>query len=153
MAVTRVSRHLEAPPDRVYRAFVEAEDVVRWKMPEAMRCQVHGFEGWEGGTYRVSLTYDEADRQGKSSSHTDTYHGRFTRLVPPELVVEVDEFETDDPALSGEMTITVTLTESAQGGTDLVAVHEGLPAGLSPADNEVGWRQALDRLAALVEAD
>jgi uncharacterized protein YndB with AHSA1/START domain len=76
---------------------------------------------------------------------------RFVRLVPNETVVEVDEFETEDPGLRGEMTITITLADS-NGGTDLVAVHAGLPSAVSPADNETGWRMALAKLAALVEA-
>jgi hypothetical protein len=63
---------------------------------------------------------------------------------------EVVEFEASNPALRGEMTITVTLAD-ADGGTELLAVHEGLPPGLSPADNETGWRMALAKLAALVE--
>jgi len=83
-------------------------------------------------------------------AHTDTYHGRFVKLLQNEQVVEVDEFETDDPALRGEMTITITLADG-NGGTDLLAVHEGLPRGVSPADNEIGWRMALWKLAALVE--
>ena len=73
------------------------------------------------------------------------------KLVANEQVVEVVEFETADPALRGEMTITITLTD-ADGGTDVLAVHDGLPPGLSTADNEAGWREALARLAALVEA-
>lgn len=104
----------------------------------------------EGGSFRVSLTYDGATGVGKTTAHTDTYHGRFVELVRNERVVEVDEFETADPELRGEMRITITLAE-AEGGTDLVATHEGLPPGLSIDDNEAGWRSALDRLAALVE--
>ena len=73
------------------------------------------------------------------------------KLVPNERVVEVIEFETTDPALRGEITITTTLAD-ADGGTDVLAVHGGLPPGLSPADNEAGWREALAKLAALVEA-
>ena len=61
------------------------------------------------------------------------------------------EFETNDPALQGEMTITITLVD-ADGGTDLHAVHDGLPSGVSTADNDIGWRMALEKLAALVEA-
>jgi len=72
------------------------------------------------------------------------------KLVTNEQVVEVVEFETADPALQGEMTITITLTD-ASGGTVICAVHEGLPRGLSPADNETGWRSSLANLAALVE--
>jgi len=88
-------------------------------------------------------------RRQDSRPH-DTYRGRFVRLVPNELIVEADEFETDDPALRGEMMITISLAD-ASGGTKLVAVHDGLPDGVSSADNEVGWREALARLAALVE--
>jgi uncharacterized protein YndB with AHSA1/START domain len=124
--------------------------VARWKVPEGMTCRVHEFDAREGGTLRVSLTYDEPGPQGKTTAHTDTYRGRFVRLVPGELVVEVDVFETDDPALQGEMTSTITLAD-ADGGTELAAVHEGVPDGVAPADNELGWRMALDRLAELVE--
>ena len=72
-------------------------------------------------------------------------------LVPNEQVFEIIEFETADDSMRGEMTVTFTLTD-AGGGTDVLAVHDNLPPGLSPADNETGWRMALDKLAALVEA-
>jgi uncharacterized protein YndB with AHSA1/START domain len=147
---TRVARHIRAPRAAVYRALLDADAVARWKVPPGMTAQVHSFTGAEGGTFRISLTYDEPGPAGKTTAHTDTYRGRFARLVPDELVVEVDEFETDDPALRGEMTISITLAD-ADGGTDLVAVHDGLPDGVPPADNETGWRLSLDRLAALVE--
>ena len=152
MTSTRVSRHLNAPRDRVYRAFLDAEMVPRWKVPASMTCHVHTFDGREGGRFRISLAYDAPDRVGKTTAHTDTYHGYFATLVPNERVVEVDEFETADPALQGEMTITITLADS-DGGTDLVAVHDGLPAGVAAADNEAGWVESLDRLAALVETN
>jgi len=116
-----------------------------------MTSHVHSFEGREGGTFRISLTYDAPTGAGKTTAHTDAYHGRFVKLVPNERVVEAVEFETTDPALRGEMTITTTLAD-AEGGTDVLAVHEGLPRGLSTADNEAGWREALEKLAALVEA-
>jgi uncharacterized protein YndB with AHSA1/START domain len=73
-------------------------------------------------------------------------------LVPNERVVEVIEFETTDPALRGDMTSTIALTP-ADGGTDLLAVHEGLPPGLAASDNELGWREALAKLAAIVERE
>jgi uncharacterized protein YndB with AHSA1/START domain len=69
------------------------------------------------------------------------YHGRFVKLVPDEQVVEVVEFETVDQAMRGEMIITITLTDT-DGSTDVVGVHEGLPTGVPPADNEAGWRSA-----------
>ena len=150
VTTTRVSRHVRAPRAAVYRALLDPAAVARWKVPEGMTCRVHEFDAREGGTLRVSLTYDEPGPQGKTTAHTDTYRGRFVRLVPGELVVEVDVFETDDPALQGEMTSTITLAD-ADGGTELAAVHEGVPDGVAPADNELGWRMALARLAELVE--
>ncbi len=152
VTTTRVSRHLRAPRAAVYRALLDPAAVARWKVPEGMTCRVHEFDAREGGTLRVSLTYDEPGPQGKTSAHSDTYRGRFVRLVPDELVVEVDVFDTDDPALQGEMTSTITLAD-ADGGTELTAVHEGVPDGVAPADNELGWHMALDRLAVLVERD
>jgi uncharacterized protein YndB with AHSA1/START domain len=151
MSTTRIRRHIDAPRAAVYRALLDARAIARWKVPDGMTCRVHEFDAREGGSIRVSLTYDEPTGSGKTTSHTDTYHGRFVRLVPDEQVVEVDEFETADPALRGEMTITITLADAPGGGTELVAVHEGLPSGVRPADNETGWRMALAKLAALVE--
>jgi uncharacterized protein YndB with AHSA1/START domain len=151
MSSTRVSRHIKAPRAMVYRALLDPRAVAKWKVPDGMTCHVHEFDAREGGAIRVSLTYDEPTGTGKTTPHTDTYRGRFVKLVPNEQVVEVDEFETADPALRGEMTITITLAD-ADGGTDLLAVHDGLPGGVSTADNETGWRMALAKLAALVEA-
>lgn len=115
-----------------------------------MSCQVHSFDRREAGTFRISLIYDEPSRAGKTTAHTDTYHGRFLKLVPNEQVIEVGEFETSDPDLRGEMTITIQL-EDANGGTDLTAVHEGLPPGVAMSANEEGWRLSLANLAALLE--
>ncbi len=148
---TRVERRINAPREHVYRALLDGDAVSRWRFPGGMTCEVHEFHGVEGGTLRISLTYESADSVGKSTGQTDTYRGRFTRLVPNELVVEVDTFESDDPALTGEMTSTIRLADAPGGSTDLFATHEGLPASVSPEDNETGWRHALDRLAALVE--
>ena len=119
-------------------------------VPSGMTSHIHEFQGREGGTFRISLTYDAPTGVGKTSAHTDTYHGRFVKLVPNEQVIEAVEFETADPVLRGEMTITFTLAD-ADGGTDLIAVHENLPEGLSAADNEAGWRSSLSKLAALME--
>lgn len=151
VTTTRVTRRLAAPRSRVYAALVDARQIAQWRFPAGMTCEVHEFEPEEGGRIRVSLTYDAPDRMGKTHGRTDTYHGRFVMLVPDERVVEIDEFETTDPALAGEMTIAITLTDADGGGTHLIAVHEGLPAAVTPADNEIGWREALDRLATFVE--
>jgi uncharacterized protein YndB with AHSA1/START domain len=147
---TRISRHVNAPRASVYRALLDPRAVATWKVPSGMICHVHAFDAREGGAFRISLTYDAPTGTGKTTAHTDTYHGRFVKLVMNEQVVEVVEFETADPALQREMTITTSLTD-ADGGTDVLAVHKGLPPGVSPSDNEVGWQEALAKLAALVE--
>jgi uncharacterized protein YndB with AHSA1/START domain len=150
---THITRRIKAPRAKVYAALVDADAIANWKVPTGMTSHVHAFEAREGGTFRISLTYDAQTGTGKTSAHTDTYHGHFVQLVPNERVVEVDEFETADPAMRGEMTITITLSDAADGGTDLIAIHDGVPPGVSAADNEAGWQSALTRLAALVEPD
>ena len=150
MSSTRIACYIRAPRTAVYRALLDERAIAAWRVPTGMTSHVHAFEPREGGTVRVSLTYDAPTGSGKTSSTTDTYHGRFVRLVPDTEVVEVIEFETADPALRGEMTITIRLAD-VDGGTELLAMHDGLPPGLSAADNEAGWRQALAKLLALVE--
>jgi uncharacterized protein YndB with AHSA1/START domain len=151
MSSTRIRRHVNAPRAIVYRALLDARAVATWMVPTGMTSQVHAFDAREGGSFRISLTYDAPTGTGKTTAQTDTFHGRFVKLVTDEQVVEVVEFETTDPAMLGEMTITYALAD-AEGGTDLLAVHDGLPRGVSAADNEVGWRMSLSKLAALVEA-
>lgn len=148
---THARRHVNAPRADVYRALLDADAVASWMVPSGMTSHVHAFEAREGGLFRISLTYDAPTGTGKTSAHTDTYHGRFVKLVPNEQVIEEMEFETSDPAMRGMMTVTFTLSD-ADGGTDVVAVHDNLPPGVSPTDNETGWRMSLDKLAALVEA-
>jgi uncharacterized protein YndB with AHSA1/START domain len=85
-------------------------------VPDGMSSQVHEFDAREGGSFRVSLTYDAPTSTGKSAAHADTGHGRFTRLVPDEQVTEVFEFESADPGLAGKMTMTTMLAEADGGG-------------------------------------
>src|SRR5882724_8265826 len=135
MSSTRITRRVNAPRASVYRALLDARAVATWMVPTGMTSRVHAFDPREGGSFRISLTYDAPTAAGKTSAHTDTYHGRFVKPVPGEQVIEVMEFETTDPALQGEMTITFTLSD-ASGGTNVSAVHDGLPPGVPPADNE-----------------
>ena len=142
---------MNAPRSAVYRALLDPSAIAQWRVPAGMRSHVHEFDAREGGSFRVSLTYDAPTSTGKSAEQTDTYHGHFVTLVPDEQVVEVFEFETGDPGLRGEMTMTTTLAD-ADGGTDIVIVHEQIPDSVPPADNETGTRMALGNLAKLVEA-
>ncbi|MEY2552576.1 MAG: hypothetical protein QOC57_436 [Ilumatobacteraceae bacterium] len=153
MSVTHVTRHIRARRERVYEALLDAEAVRQWMVPDHMTSTIHSFDASEGGAFRISLTYDQPTTAGKTSSQTDSFHGRFVKLVPNTEIVQVVEFETDDPAMAGEMTITYTLTDAIDGGTDLAGVHENLPPGVPPADNEMGWTMSMDKLATLVETD
>lgn len=119
-------------------------------VPDGMTSEVHSFDAREGGTFRISLHYDQPTTAGKTSEQTDSFQGRFVKLVPDTEVVQVVEFETDDPSMQGEMTITYRLSDTDRG-TTLVGLHEHLPPGLSAADNELGWSMAIAKLASLVE--
>lgn len=148
--MTRLSRHIRAPRSLVYRTLLDAEAVQQWMVPDAMTSHVRSFDAREGGTFRISLTYDMPTTAGKTNAQTDSFHGRFVKLVPDTEVVQVVEFETDDPTMQGEMTITYLLAD-AEDGTSLTGLHENLPPGVSPADNQLGWSMSIDKLAKLVE--
>jgi len=148
---TRIIRRIAAPRAAVWRALLDAAAVERWMVPQGMRSRVELFEPWEGGRFRISLTYDTATGSGKTTAQTDTHAGRFLRLVPEREAVRVAAFETTDPAMQGWMTIAIRLADAPGGGTEVRAEHLGVPPGIAPADNETGWRMALDRLAALLE--
>lgn len=150
MYSTRVSLLVRAPRAVVWQALVDPDAIARWRVPDGMRCEVHEFDAREGGRFRVSLTYSDPDALGKTSAHTDTYHGVFTTLRAEQEIVETLEFESDDPALAGTLTQTTTLAD-ADGGTEVTIVHEDMPDAVSPADDEAGTRMALANLAALVE--
>jgi uncharacterized protein YndB with AHSA1/START domain len=153
MYSTRASQLVRAPRSAVYRALLHADAIAKWRVPDNMTSEVHEFDPHEGGYFRVSLTYRSADEAGKSSAHTDTYHGTFRRLVPNEQVVEELQFETEDEALAAPMTMTITLTEVEGGATEVEMLHEGVPDSIPKADNELGTRMALAKLARLVEED
>ena len=152
VTTTRATRWIDALSARVYRALLDPLAVQQWMVPDGMTSEIHSFDAREGGTFRISLTYDAPTTAGKTSAQTDSFHGRFVRLVPDTEVVQAVEFESDDPAMQGSMTISYLLADSGDG-TELTGVHENLPPGVSPADNELGWNMSIDKLATLVERD
>ena len=151
MSTTRVTRRIDASPPAVYRALLDPDAVQQWMVPDGMTSEVHEFDASEGGRFRISLTYEEPTDTGKTTEQTDSFHGRFVRLVPDSEVVQVIEFETDDPTLQGEMTVTYTLVAAADGSTELTGLHEDVPPSVDPEQNELGWTMSLGKLAALVE--
>lgn len=136
----------------MYRALIDAVAVQQWMVPDDMTSEVHTFDAIEGGRFRISLTYSDPTSTGKTTSQTDTFHGHFVRLTPDTEVVQSVEFETSDPTMAGEMIITYALTDEP-GGTRLTSLHEHLPPGVSPTDNELGTNMSFDKLARLLEPD
>lgn len=151
-ATSTTSVRVRATADAAYRACTDPDALVAWRVPDAMTGVVHRFDARVGGGYRMSLTYRTADHEvaGKSGAHTDTFRGTFLELVPGRRVVERVEFETDGPAAAGPMTIITTFVES-DGTTEVTLVHQDLPPGVRPEDNELGTRQSLAKLRALLE--
>jgi uncharacterized protein YndB with AHSA1/START domain len=118
---TRVRRRINAPRASVYRALLDPRAVATWMVPNGMTSNVHEFDAREGGSFRISLTYKAPTGTGKTTAQTDTFHGRFEKLVPNEQVVESAEFETKDPAMRGEMTITIRPHSSSRSTRSYVS--------------------------------
>ncbi len=152
-ASTQVSRVIKAPRTAVYRACLDPDALASWRVPDNMTGEMHVFEAREGGTFRMSLSYLDLAQGpgGKTSEGTDTFQGRFVELVPGEKIVEVIEFESQDPGFAGEMTMITSLADTAEG-TEITVRAEGIPAGIRPEDNAEGTRQSLRKLAALLTA-
>lgn len=151
-ASTQVSKIIKAPRKTVYQACLNPDALASWRVPDNMRGHVHVFDAREGGTYRMSLTYQDPKHSpgGKTSEDTDTFQGRFVELVPYEKIVEVIEFESRDPRFAGEMKITTSFTDTDEG-TEVTVLCQDIPAGVRPEDNEMGTKQSLHKLAALLE--
>jgi uncharacterized protein YndB with AHSA1/START domain len=151
-ASTTVSAIIKASREAVYRACLDPDALVAWRVPDNMRGRMHAFEARQGGRFRMSLTYlgGGQSQTGKSSADTDTFEGRFLELVPGEKIVEVIEFESPDPRFAGEMKVITSLRDTGEG-TEITMLFENIPAGVSAADNAEGSRQSLRKLAALFD--
>jgi uncharacterized protein YndB with AHSA1/START domain len=139
----RFHRVLRAAPEKVYRAFVDADAMAKWLPPHGFTGKVHHLDARVGGTYRMSFTNFTTGR-----SHA--FGGKFLELVPHERIRHTDSF--DDPNLPGEMQTTVTL-KAVSVGTELSVVQEGLPDVIPPEACCLGWQESLTLLAQLVEPD
>jgi uncharacterized protein YndB with AHSA1/START domain len=139
----RLHRVLRAPPDRVYRAFLDPDAMAKWLPPNGFTCKVHHMDAKVGGTYKMSFTNFTT---GKSHS----FGGTYLELKPNERIRYSDKF--DDPNMAGEMQTTITL-KKVSGGTEVTIVQEGVPAAI-PADAcYLGWQDSLVSLAKLVEPE
>ena len=143
---------VRAPRARVYRAFLSPEDLVAWLPPGDMTGRIHAFEARPGGGYEMSLFYPETERRarGKTGAREDRVCVRFIELVADTRIVEAFTFATDDPSLSGEARLTVSLTDDP-AGTWVAMAFEDLPPGVRPEDNDEGARQSLAQLARFLD--
>jgi len=139
----QLHRVLRAPPERVYRAFLDAEAMAKWLPPHGFTCKVHHIEAKIGGSYKMSFT-------NLTTGHGQSFGGEYRELVPSEKIRYTDKF--DDPNLSGEMQTTVTLRQ-VSCGTELKIVQEGLPEVIPLEMCYLGWQDSLAQLAHLVEPE
>ena len=139
----RLHRVLRAPPERVYRAFLDADAMAKWLPPNGFTGKVHRMDGTVGGVHRMSFT-------NFTTGQSHSFGGQYLELVPHERIRYTDEF--DDPNLPGTMMITVSLTR-VSCGTELNIVQEGIPEVIPAESCYLGWQQSLALLASLVEAE
>ena len=139
----RFHRVLRATPERVYRAFLDADAIVKWMPPNGFTGKVHHLDAKVGGTYKMSFT-------NFTTGTTHSFGGTYLEIVPHERIRNTDTF--DDPNLPGEMQVTVTLRQVSVG-TELNIVQEGLPDVIPAEACYLGWQESLILLAKLVEAE
>jgi len=139
----RLHRVLRAPPARIYKAFLDADAMVKWLPPHGFTGKVHHLEAKVGGTYKMSFT-------NFSSGNGHSFGGKFVELVPNERIRHTDRF--DDPNLPGEMTTTVSL-KKVLVGTEVSIMQEGIPENIPAEACYLGWQESLTLLAQLVEPE
>jgi uncharacterized protein YndB with AHSA1/START domain len=139
----RLHRVLRTRPEKVYRAFLDADAMAKWLPPHGFTGKVHELNAVEGGRYRMSFT-----NFGTGSSHS--FGGEYLELVPNERIRHTDRF--DDPNLTGEMITTVSLKEVSVG-TELTVVQEGIPELIPTEACYLGWQESLTLLAQLIEVE
>lgn len=139
----RLHRVLRAPPERVYRAFLDAEAKAKWLPPNGFTGKVHHLDARVGGSYKMSFT-------NFSTGQSHHFGGTYVELVPHERIRYTDRF--DDPNLPDEMAVTVTL-KAVSCGTELHVVQEGLPDVIPLEQCYLGWQESLVLLGKLVEAE
>lgn len=139
----RLHRVLRAKPERVYKAFLDTDAMVKWLPPNGFTGKVHQLDAKVGGTHRMSFT-------NFTTGRSDSFGGTYLELVPNERIRYTDKF--DDPNLPGEMQTTVTL-KKVSIGTEMTVVQEGVPDVIPAEACYLGWQESLALLAKLVEAE
>jgi uncharacterized protein YndB with AHSA1/START domain len=142
-STVRLHRVLATKPDKVYRAFIEADAVAKWLPPNGFTCTVHHLEAKVGGTHRMSF-------RNFTTGNSHSFGGEYLELVPGQRLRYTDKF--DDPNLPGEMKVTVELKQVSVG-TELSIVQEGIPDAIPAEACYLGWQESLRNLASLVEPE
>ena len=137
----RLHRVIKASPEKVYRAFLDADAMSKWLPPYGFTCKVDHLEAKVGGTFRMSF-------KNFTTGNSHSFGGRYVELVPGERVRYTDKF--DDPNLPGEMQVTIAL-KKVICGTDITIEQEGVPAVIHAEMCYLGWQESLEQLAKLVE--
>jgi uncharacterized protein YndB with AHSA1/START domain len=151
MRTDTASRVIAAPPERVYAALVDPDALVAWLPPGDMTGRFERFDARPGGGFRLVLTYaDASGAPGKATADSDVVEARFVDLVPGERVVQAVDFESDDPAFAGTMTMTWAVA-AVEGGTRVDITAADVPAGISAEDHAAGLTSSLANLAAYLE--
>jgi uncharacterized protein YndB with AHSA1/START domain len=139
----RLHRVLRAKPERVYRAFLDADAMAKWLPPNGFTGKVHQMDAKVGGSHKMSFT-------NFTTGNSHSFGGDYLELVPHERIRYTDKF--DDPNLPGELQTTITLKQVSVG-TELTIVQEGVPDAIPPEACYLGWQESLTLLAKLVEAE
>lgn len=139
----RLHRVLATKPEKVYRAFIEADALAKWLPPNGFTCTVHSFDAKVGGSFKMSF-------RNFTTGGSHSFGGKYLELVPSERLRYTDKF--DDPNLPGEITVTVTL-KAVSCGTDVSIVQEGIPDAIPVEACYLGWQDSLRNLAKLVEPE
>lgn len=142
-STVKLHRVFTAKPDKVYRAFIDADAMAKWLPPNGFTGKVHAIDAKVGGSYKMSFTNFTT-----GSSHS--FGGTYKEMVPGKLLKYTDTF--DDPNMPGEIVVTVTLTEAVVG-TEINITQEGIPDAIPAAACYLGWQESLLNLAKLVEPD
>ena len=141
--VVRLHRVLRAPPERVYRAFLDPDAMAKWLPPHGYTAKIHHMDARVGGSHRISFT-------NFSTGNSHAFGGRYVELTPHERIRYTDQF--DDPAMPGEMQVTISLAAVACG-TELTITQEGIPPAIPLEFCYLGWQESLSLLAHLVEPE
>jgi len=139
----KLHRVLKTPPEKLYKAFLEADALAKWLPPYGFTCKVHHMDAKVGGAFKMSFT-----NFGSGKGHS--FGGKYIELVPHERIVYTDKF--DDPNLPGELQVTVTL-KKVLCGTELNVTQAGIPDAIPAEMCYLGWQESLAQLAKLVEPE